>query len=396
MTRLVLNPTAGAGRGARRLREALGLLRGAWPDLEVTESRSARHVTDLAREAAEAGAPRLLVAGGDGTVHHAVRGLAGTATALGVVPVGTGNDVARALGLPGDPWSAAAALVEERAASVDLGLVGERAFVCTLGVGMDTPALTRIAQSRVLRRGRLLYALATLRTTLAYRPREVVVTCGDARWEGPAMLAAVACTPTYAGGYPLAPGARLDDGALDVVVFPGRARPGRLANLARLLRGAHLGRGGVWSARAATARIEAAPGEAPLPLTLDGERTDLQTPAFVHAWPGALRALVGADHPANRPAVGAAAPAAASPGSARARSCTPGREAAAGGLAPAARAAPAERVSEARRARSAGRGSVSERSERSDPLQQARAAGRAASTHVHAGSCPSLLGQEPA
>src|SRR5262249_35231920 len=105
-TRVIVNPSAGAGRAASRLAIARSILDDAWPGATWHESRGASHVSELCADAAARGFERVVVAGGDGTVHHAVRALAGTDTALGVLPVGTGNDFAKAAGLPTDFRSA--------------------------------------------------------------------------------------------------------------------------------------------------------------------------------------------------------------------------------------------------------------------------------------------------
>src|SRR5438105_664197 len=105
--RLVVNPAAGGMRRGRLDAAVWGLSRGPWP-LELYKSRSVGHVRDLAAEAAAGGqCAALVVAGGDGTVSAAVAGLLGSRLPLGVLPLGTGNDFASALGLPADPAAAA-------------------------------------------------------------------------------------------------------------------------------------------------------------------------------------------------------------------------------------------------------------------------------------------------
>jgi diacylglycerol kinase (ATP) len=160
-TLLVVNPSSGAGRATRRLAAILPRLLSAYPDLWILPSRSSEHVTDLVSAAIDRGDRRVLIAGGDGTVHFAARAAAGTGCALGILPVGTGNDVARAIGVPSDLHGAAEIAVRGELRRIDLGLTAGKTFCCVLGVGLDTDALRTIRGSP-FRRGRLLYALAAL------------------------------------------------------------------------------------------------------------------------------------------------------------------------------------------------------------------------------------------
>jgi diacylglycerol kinase (ATP) len=297
-TRLILNPAAGAGRSERRLRAAWPVLQRAFGPLELRESDGAGQVAQLAREAVARGDERLFVAGGDGTVHHAARALAGSRTALGILPVGTGNDVARAVGLPADPAGAARVLSQGRTRPFDLGLVclgdARRTFCCTLGLGFDDVALARIDGASGLRRGRLLYALAAAGAIWSYPGDEVGLhlEAGPAvdGWSGASMLVTIANTPTYAGGFRVAPAAQVADGLLDLAVFPRASKAVMFARLARVA----LGAATPDVVRAQSARIEVSVERA-LPLTLDGERTPLRVrpdlPLVVTSLPGALAVL---------------------------------------------------------------------------------------------------------
>jgi YegS/Rv2252/BmrU family lipid kinase len=288
-TRVIVNPSAGAGRAARRLARAREIIEAAWPDAEWHESRGAGHVSDLCADAAARGFERVLVAGGDGTVHHAVRGLAGSATALGVLPAGTGNDFAAAAGIPADVRAAATMLANGHVREADLGYASDIPFCCTAGFGMDTPALRVINASR-MRRGRLLYQYAALRTLFTYAPPRMTLRLGDQVLNGPVFFAGICNTATYAGGNRLAPGASIFDGELDCVVFGDRSRLSRLATFALMKAGRHMNRPGTTARRAAKLHVES---DAPCPVTLDGELTPLETPIDVHVRPRALRLMVG-------------------------------------------------------------------------------------------------------
>jgi len=299
-TRVIVNPSAGANRGAERASGLEHRLTRLWPDLEWTESQSAAHLTDLARGAALAHYDRVVVAGGDGSVHAAASALVGTETVLSILPVGTGNDVATSVGVPGDLDQAFAILQQDHVRAIDVGRANDRIFCCVLGVGMDTPALRTINASR-LRRGRLLYGWAALKTALSYRPQTVRI-----RWPGveiarDVMQVTIANTPTYAGGMKIAPLAEVDDGLLDLAVYPRLSWAKMLGNLR-----AALGGGDEDSVVRAQYPWFELTSDEPLPVTLDGELTDLTTPLRVEVVPAALR-VVGAPLRAERPVACAAA-----------------------------------------------------------------------------------------
>ncbi len=286
-TRVIINPSAGGGRGAERALQLRPLLESAWGRVEWTISRSPEHVTQLAAEAAEAGYDKVVIAGGDGTVHFAANGVAGTQTALGILPVGTGNDIAASVGLPRDMGLAAGILVGEHVHRVDVGEVQGRIFCCVRGVGMDTMALEAIERSR-MRKGRLLYSWAAVRTLFKYRPRPMRISCGDTCFEGDVTFAAVTNTRTYAGGIPICPEANVSDGRLDLCVVAGVAPSRALMTFGRVMSATHGELPGVILRQGVEVVIEA---EAPIPITLDGELTALRTDAVVRVLPGALRLL---------------------------------------------------------------------------------------------------------
>lgn len=289
--RVVVNPDAGAGRAAARAALVRPRLEAAFGPLDWRESRSAEHLTELVAEVARDGHPLVLVAGGDGAVHFAANALAGSETALGILPVGTGNDVAVSVGLPTCVEEAVTVLSGGHVRSIDLGAVDGRTYVCVLGVGMDTAALERINSARLLRRGRLLYTLAAVRTLLTYRPPEVEIAWGesqDERFQGRVVFAAVTNTKSYAGGMKITPLADVADGALDLCVIPRLGLPRLLASFGRVLDGRHVGMRGIVHARSPLVRITS---DEPLPVTLDGELTDLTTPIDVKVLAGALRVL---------------------------------------------------------------------------------------------------------
>lgn len=264
--RVLLNPSAGRGRGAR-LRERLAALASAagFP-LETSDG-----VEDLARRAARAaadGVERLLVVGGDGTWHHAANALAGSATCLAPVPLGTGNDLARELGYPLDPEAAFRAGLEGPCERLDLGRIGDRFFCGVAGVGFDA-AVADYARTRVRRlRGPAVYAWATIASLASFRPPVARLRAAGFEFDGEIFLAAFANTSHYGGGMRIAPDADPTDGLLDLVLVRRVSKLRLLGVFPRVYRGRHVGHPAVTIARVERLRIELDPAQ---PINADGE-----------------------------------------------------------------------------------------------------------------------------
>lgn len=219
MIRAILNPRAGTA--ARRAYRVLEQGRGAWREIEVKLTERRGHARELAREAVERGDPILVVAGGDGTTNEAARATVGTATALALLPVGSGNGLARTLGIPLQPERALQALEAGVTRSMDVGHANGRLFLNIAGAGFDAAVglafHERGAQGG--RRGVLTYVALSIRMFFAHEASPFVLDCEGVRLEGRGFLIAMANGRQYGGGAVVAPVARLDDGLLDFFVI---------------------------------------------------------------------------------------------------------------------------------------------------------------------------------
>ena len=286
MARLLYNPEAG-GRRARRAVERLSEI----PDLELRTTRDIPELTREARSSAERGRPLLLVAGGDGTVHHAIQALAGSDCALGIVPTGSCNDFARALGVDADPVRAARAALGATHRRVDLGRLGDRVYAGVAAIGFDSAILGFIRDRNPGTRRGWVYPYAALRTMLSFEPPEVAVDWPGGSHSGRVLLTVVANSPRFGGGMQIAPDARLDDGWLDLVIVEAVGRPTLLGLLPRLYRGRHVGHSAVRTVRVREAQVRCDP---PLCFHGDGEPMAQARPegTRIEVWPGALRVAV--------------------------------------------------------------------------------------------------------
>ena len=290
--RLLLNPAAGRGRGARRCARLEALARAAGIGFET--STSAGDLVERARRAAEEGVERLLVAGGDGTWHWAAQGLAGSATALAPIALGTGNDLARELGFPLDAEAAFRSALAGELARIDLGLLGGRRFCGVAGVGFDA-AVAEYARTRVRRlRGPAVYAWATIATLATYRSPAVTLVTDGGEYRGEVFFVAFANTSHYGGGMRIAPGADPADGRIEIVVVRRCSKLRLLGVFPRVYRGGHVGHPAVTLLSATSGSLEIRPAQL---INADGEglgRTGEEALA-IGVEPGALAVVRAPD-----------------------------------------------------------------------------------------------------
>ena len=274
---VLVNPQAGRGRAARAVGPVVDALRAGRLEVEVLSGRSADEAEALASRAVGAGLDTLVALGGDGLVHLAHRAVAGTDVRLGIVPCGTGNDAARALGLPlRDPAAAAGVVLTGRTRVVDLGRVGGRTFLAVLSSGFDSRVNERANRMRWVR-GPSRYQVAMVAELGVFRPVPYRIVLDDEPLEVEAMLVAVGNGPSYGGGMRVCPGASLDDGLLEVTVVLPLAVGPFLRLFPSVYRGEHVRSAAVLTRQVRRVSLAAegmtayADGEpvGPLPVTVD-------------------------------------------------------------------------------------------------------------------------------
>jgi diacylglycerol kinase (ATP) len=237
---LLVNPTAGRGRGARAGRVAAATLRADGHRVRELLGRDADEAADLTAAALADGPDGLVVVGGDGLVHLAVQQLAGTGVPLGVVPAGTGNDVARYLGVPRrDPAAAARLVTAGRVRRMDLGRAGSRYYATVLAAGFDSQVNQR-ANAMRWPRGQMRYNVAVAAELRTFEPVRFALELDGTRHDLDATLVAVGNGPSYGGGLRICEGAVLDDGHLDVVVIRPVTRVELVKVFPRLFNGTHV------------------------------------------------------------------------------------------------------------------------------------------------------------
>ena len=286
---LLVNPHAAGGRPLRLLPRVEARLRELGLPFSVQRTQSLLHGCELAREAAGRGEVPVTLSG-DGLIGAVAGALRDVPDAvLGVLPGGRGNDFARMIGLPLDAVAACDVLAHGRAAPVDLGAAGERTFLGVASLGFDSEA-NRIANEAPPALGRLVYVYGALRALAAWEGARFTVDVNGERAEFAGWSVVVANSGFYGGGMRVAPQARLDDGALDVVWLAECSRAGLLRLLAKVFRGTHVDAPGVSVRRAAEVTVSA---DRPFTVYADGDPVGT-LPITLRAVPAALKVLLPA------------------------------------------------------------------------------------------------------
>ncbi|WP_432478392.1 diacylglycerol/lipid kinase family protein [Nocardioides sp. GXQ0305] len=283
---LLTNPTAGKGRGRRAGDVALRRLRDAGFVVSDLRGSDAAHGLQLARKAVADGAWALVVVGGDGMVHLGAQAVAETGVHLGVVPAGTGNDVARYLDLPRrDPAAATDRVIASTPRRIDVARCGATYFVTVLAAGFDAVVNER-ANAMTWPRGQMRYTLATLAELRTFEPIGYTLELDGRSHRLDAMLVAVGNGPSFGGGLRITEGAELDDGLIDVVVIRPMSKPGLVRAYPKLFRGTHVTLPQYEHHRVREVTV-AAPG---IVAYADGERVG-PLPLTVSCVPGGLSVL---------------------------------------------------------------------------------------------------------
>ncbi len=294
--RLIMNPRAGHKLGVATNAAGVELvcrtLEGAGLQVVLQPTERPKHATELARAAVKDGCKLVIAAGGDGTVAEAGEGLAESDTALGIMPLGSIMNLARTLCIPRDLEAAARVIAAGRVLAMDAGRVGGAYFLEAGGVGLAAGLFgyfERVDTGRVGWRGAVRGALRFL-TNLG-SPRLSMDLDGQ-HLEVRSPMVTVANAPFVGAAYALAPGALVDDGLLDVVIFRGSSVPRVLLHLALVAGGRRLPPPADVEVRRARRIRIATRRRRPLPVHADGSVVGA-TPTEFEVLPAALRVLVG-------------------------------------------------------------------------------------------------------
>jgi len=288
---IIINPVAGGRPGAVggrvELARRVAADCGEAADVSVTEAPG--HARARAKAARENGARLIVAWGGDGTVNEVASEVAFTGVPIAIVSGGSGNGLARELGVAADPEQALRAAIGARPRTIDVGEIDGRLFVNIAGLGLDAYVASQFNASGT-RRGLAGYIGCTARALLQYVPCRYEITTPGARLTPRALLVTLANSPQFGNGVRIAPAAKVDDGLLDLVVVEERSRLASICRLPRLLAGS-VDRIAAWSSRPVEqVTIES---DRPMLFHVDGEPVQGGTRLLARVHPGALKICVG-------------------------------------------------------------------------------------------------------
>ena len=292
---VVLNPASGRGQGARRRIELERLLKAESGRIgqigsvqwRIYETDHAGGGTEAAGRAVEDGAEVVAAAGGDGTYGEVVNGIMGTGVRLAILPLGTGNDFSRGLGLNTDLALAVHTLFHGTPRRIDLGITGGRYFINIAGCGFDAVATERVNRGFRWLRGTPAYIAAVLQTLMSYKAARMTLEIDGEVIEKRAMLCSIANSSSYGGGMMVAPDARIDDGLFDICILAEAGKVEFLRAFPRVFKGTHVTHPKVTMFKAKRIRVESDPQ---LPVLIDGDVL-ARTPAEFEIVPGAIEVM---------------------------------------------------------------------------------------------------------
>ncbi len=257
-------------------------------DLRLTHFRG--HATTLADAAVREGYDVVVAVGGDGTVNEVGTALVGSEAAMGIIPAGSGNGLARELGIPLSMPRACQALIEGRTREIDVGVANGRYFFMAAGVGFDALVTKRYNERSSSRRGMLPYFCVAVREALDFQPERTVLRIDSQELILAPFMVTVANARQLGGSAIIAPRARIDDGLFDVCVVRNLTVPQFFCQAPRLFNGQieKVPQLDIWR----TDRLEIE-REKPSPMQVDGEPFQGARRLSISLLPQALKVRVG-------------------------------------------------------------------------------------------------------
>lgn len=265
--KFIYNPAAGRGKAGRHAGEVERYLVSRGASVEVHRSRSPADLTQTAAESSAAGYDRVVICGGDGSVHLAVREFDLSQGVLAVIPMGSGDDFARVTGIPRTLRAACDAVLDGRIREVDVATANGTRYIGVAGLGFDSE-VAAYAQKVKLLRGSIVYLYSILRVLPRFTPHRVRMRTEAGLREEEIMFAVVGNTRQYGGGIRIVPAAENDDGILDLCIVHRTSRFQLLKTLPRAYNGTHVRHPFVETGRGRVFHFES---DRPLDVYADGE-----------------------------------------------------------------------------------------------------------------------------
>ncbi|MBQ6704077.1 MAG: diacylglycerol kinase family lipid kinase [Clostridia bacterium] len=284
----IVNPTAGADRAGDAFKEVCTMLDEMNMDYSFDYTQYKGHATELAVDAVKRGEKYIVSVGGDGTLNEVAQGLVHTDSVLGVLPFGTGNDLAKALKIPTDPREALTILLLESPKAMDVGVANDRMFFNVSGFGFDVDVLLATDKYKKRFRGMIPYLLGIVHSLAHLRTLHLTIKDDGRVWDREALIIAVGIGTHFGGGMNVLPMSDPFDGLFDVCIVKKLGILKFIRLLPLFIKGRHAGLKEVEYFR--TDHLEVTCPEHSL-INYDGELSS-DTPVTFRLLPGALNILV--------------------------------------------------------------------------------------------------------
>ena len=290
--KLIANPGAGDVRlAASRFEQVTSFLKEAGVKVDVAFARPKKKAIPIAQKAVKDGYDVVIAMGGDGTIGAVIRGIAGSKTRLGIIPAGTENDIARSLGIPEDLKEACAIIASGNTRKLDLGVINtkdtkDHYFFMVIAIGLTATLYPMIND---VPNGKYGGVLEALKTILRYKPNPTVKLTldDDSKIEVETMLVTIANTPVTGVKNLVAPDASMEDGLLDISVYPGFSKAELLSYFAKTAHEGATPDGRIQRYRAKKIKVKTSPK---LDISSEGIIVGTGT-AWIKVLPKALRVI---------------------------------------------------------------------------------------------------------
>ncbi len=290
--KVILNPFANRWGAQAQIEAVRAMLSAAGCTCELVVTEGPGEAIELAEAAVREGYDAVVAAGGDGTINEVINGIlratpVGPTLPFGIIPLGSANDFNKIVGLPGTAVEAISVIEAGNTRQIDVGKVNDRYFINNSAIAME-PTVT-IESWKITRiSGEVRYLVALVRALARLKAWNMKVHWDGGQFEGPSFLLSV-CNSERTGGFTMAPGAKVDDGRLDLVLLPEVPKLTFLQALLQLLQGKHTEHDEVLFTRVTEIAITSDPGT---PVHADGEVFSLSETDFHYSiLPGKLTLL---------------------------------------------------------------------------------------------------------
>jgi len=284
---VIVNPSAGRGDVSKFIPQLREMLSRKGISFELVVTRSPGHAIELAREGTKQ-FQTIVAVGGDGTINEVVNGIMGTDAVLGIIPLGTGNDLARSLKIPFSLEKSVQTLTSGRTVSIDVGKDIDGYFTDILGIGFPSDVMFHANTSTSRFRGTTAIKASIIQVINKLQPYQVMIETDQGQFSATVMGVFILNTPYTGGGVNLAPDASMDDGAFDVVIMNEMRKLEFLRLLPKSYKGKHVGSPNVRIIRTSKIKITTV---TPMRKNFDGNIIGI-TPIDAQVLPLALRVIV--------------------------------------------------------------------------------------------------------